>query len=202
MTAYYVIATPALGAQGDVFGVVADDSTAHYVFSDGSSGLMGLDDARVAMAVHELGETPTQAFDWLALALTNIGYFNTTAPTEAPTIEAATTAVQQQIAVAPPQDEGTANAPNPPQTRDELMAWQREMMDQWAQEFPEAASGEVSDPEADLALRQYLTPPTDPTKTHAWLPLSIHDVNCGFCDKPANDAIHNADADTITSGSN
>ena len=84
----------------------------------------------------------------------------------------------------------------------EVRAYELRGMEEWAQEYPEAAAGDVDDPEADLALMHYITPPVDPDKPHRWLPLDVGDANCGFCDKPESDAIHQPNADTITSGSN
>lgn len=204
-TAYYIVATPTFGVTGQTFGIIADGMTAHYVFPDGSGDWEGLDDSRIAMATQELGETPSEPLDWLALATYNLNFIKTSTPVMTPSIEAARTAVLQAIELALPPDAETTSPPagtNAPQTRDELLAWQREMMDQWAEAYPEAAAGDVDDPEADLALRHYMTPPVDPDKPHQWLPIATTETDCGFCEKPAEDAIHNTEADTITRGSN
>lgn len=208
MTALYTIITPSDGVQGGAFAAIADDSGAHYLFPDGSSGVAGLDDDRIITVASYADTTPTDALTWLNLACTNLLYVDMTDPAEAADLEAATRAAGEALAALPAPVTAAAPEPSPvepdpwtpPATRDELMAWQRQMMDDWAEQYPEAAAGDVDDPEADLALAQLLTPPVNPELPHKWLPLALDETECGFCDKPAEDPIHTTSADTITSG--
>jgi hypothetical protein len=96
--ALYTIVRPAAGIDGPTFGVVADDSGARYVFEDGSGSWAGLDEDRI-QGVAELSEIPVQdASSWLGVACSNLGYVVIAPPQAAADIDAATTAVQEQLA--------------------------------------------------------------------------------------------------------
>lgn len=195
MAAVYAILTPSeFLPHAASFAVVADDTQAHYVFPPGiDAGQLGLDDERIANVSETIGVKPVDALHWLQLAAYNVGYYTLSNAIDAPDIEAATTAAQQRLSTTP---DGTA-----PQTRQELLSFQQNAMYAWAQLYPEAASGDVDDPEADLGLVQLLTPPVNPAEPHDWLPIATTETDCGFCEQPENAAIHRPSADTITSGS-
>lgn len=204
VTAQFVVVRPADGAVGDGFGVAADDTGARYVFRDGSdSGQGGLDNERISSLAKRFG-VPTKATDWLNLALANTGYNEGVASGQAETLDAAAAQALDALKKLPePPSPAVVDAGfHAPQTREELMAFQRNATDVWSQQYPEAAAGDVDDPEADLALVQLMTPPVDPEQPHKWLPIATTELDCGFCDQPANAAIHTAGADTITRGSN
>lgn len=204
MPALYSLITPYPGLVGGVaFAVVADDTQAHYVFPPGIDESGDLDDARIADVIQALSLPTASAADWLNAATYNLGYYSVNGPVEAPDIDAATKSATAEVAEwqePATLDEETGNDPwAPPVTREDRVAFQRQMSDEWAQLYPAAADGGVDDPEADLALTQMMTPPVDPTKPHKWLPIATTETDCGFCDQPADANIHNSDADTITS---
>lgn len=215
MTAMYVVYTPMPGLGGYAFAVAADDTTARYVFDDGSdSDGTGLDSDRIKRLAEWSTVKPKDALDWIGIASNSLGYPMAGDPVEAKSLKDAVAAATEAVKAAgtfapnptraPGEEPASAPSSSPGgfATREERMQFERDALDEWALEYPEAASGDVNDPEADLALVHLMTPPVDPTKPHKWLPMATAEVNCGFCDLPADDAIHTAGADTITRGAN
>lgn len=201
MTAKYVVFGPIEGEVGDVWAIAADDTSARYVFQDGSdSGLGGLDSARIADFADRFG-TPTNADGWLELAALNTGYTMSVSSGTAETLDAAVAAAVGELATAAVPAAGPDDFAVPT-TRAELLVFQQRGMATWAEQYPEAAAGDVDDPEADLALVHLMTLPVNPEKSHKWLPIATTETDCGFCEQPEDAAIHTAGADTITRGSN
>lgn len=209
MPALYAIIQPAMQVDGPTFGVIADENGADYVFRDGEE-LGGLNAERVKRVAGARDTPPQDESQWLAAAIYNIGYFVVGERQQAPTLDDARTAVTALIAqsgtreLTPAETAPAAVAPDAPdvpddsttpewqvpKTRAELARYQADAAYVWSMRYPEAASGEVNDPEAELALRHLMTPPVDPTKPHAWLPIATTETECGFCEQPQDAAIH------------
>lgn len=187
---------------GQTFAIVADDDGADYVYTDGQE-IPGLDADRVARVGAAGATPPANAEQWLAAAAYNIGYFIVSPPQPANSLDEARTTATQALQSLPEREPTPAEEPTEaasddgatpdwhiPTTREELAAYQANAAYVWSQQYPEVASGEVSDPEADLALMHLMTPPVDPTKPHRWLPIATTETDCGFCEQPQEAAIH------------
>lgn len=206
MTALYAIATPYPFVDDQLaIGIVADDTQAHYVLPANAVTDSGLDDSRIHDVAVSVGTRPTNAQEWFEVASYNIGYFQVDDPTEVESIDQATRAAEAQLAQynsTVDLDQATGNDPWSPTftTREDRVAFQQKALDQWAQQYPEAADG-ADDPDANLALKQLTTPPIQPASPHDWLPLTLGDTDCAFCGQPQAAAIHSASADTVARGS-
>lgn len=210
MTALFTLITPLPGEDGYVFGVVATDEGARYVFDDGSdSDGLGLDSDRIKRLADWSGDVPDTPEAWTAVATQGIGHTIQHDPITLDSEDEALALANSVIARTP------TGAPNPdrapgvvqddsavPMTRADLLAFQADAYYTWSKKYPAVADGEEHDPEAELELRQLMTPPTDPEKPHPWLPLATTEVECGFCEQLEEADIHSAGADTITRGAN
>lgn len=200
MTAVYAVLTPVPDEVGYVFAIAADDTSARYVFEDGAdSDDLGLDSARISRLRDWATTPPTDAAGWFALAAQSTGNSVFGPLVQADTLDDAVAQATEALKAVPAP---TTASPSQILSRDDMLAFQRDAMDEWARQYPEAAAGDVDDPEADLALVHLMTPPVDPAKPHSWLPIATTEATCGFCDQPADAAIHTAGADTITRGHN
>jgi hypothetical protein len=74
--------------------------------------------------------------------------------------------------------------------RAELLARQAAVTYEWSRRFPEAADGEVDDPEADLALSQAMMGWVDGAGPHAWLPAVLGRGSCWWCGEPQDHELH------------
>lgn len=207
MTALMTLLTPIPGEEGYVFAIVADDDSARYVFADGAdSDDLGLDSDRITRLADWADSKPNSAEEWTAVAAQSLGNPVAAEPREFDSVEQAVEKALELITAYPTPQANPSRAPGqypegapePPMSRDDRMAFERDALDEWAQQYPEAAAGDVHDPEADLALAHLMTPPVDPTKPHRWLPIATTEEDCGFCEKSADNVIHTATADTIT----
>lgn len=75
-------------------------------------------------------------------------------------------------------------------TRRERLDHEARVMHEWSVRFPEAASGDVDDPEADLALAKAMSPPVDPSSPHSWLPVALTQPKCWWCFGDKTEDIH------------
>ncbi|MCW2672982.1 MAG: hypothetical protein JWP14_1571 [Frankiales bacterium] len=179
--AVYVLLTSPEWLQHSAMAVVADDAWTAYVGEDGEDW-DGLDHARTRQIAALLDHRPTTANEWLTVALVNLGLWHVGPLRYAASFDDAYDAAMSELRAIP----SPAAAP----TRNEMMWQQARLMEQWAEDYPEAAAGDVDDPDADLGLHQILLPPVDPTAEHPWTPLAVGDVACGFCDQPAKHSLH------------
>ena len=211
MTVLFTLLTPIPGEAGYVFAIVADDRSARYVFNGGSdSDELGLDSKRIKRLAENADQKPRTAAEWTAVAAQQVGNPVIADSLEFEDIEDAVEAAVKIIARTASSQPNPNRAPGqrpdgepePAPTRADRMDFERAAMDEWMRLYPEAADDDVHDPEAELALRHLMTPPTDPEKPHKWLPISTAETDCGFCELPEDDALHTARADTITRGAN
>jgi hypothetical protein len=77
-------------------------------------------------------------------------------------------------------------------SRQELMAFQARVTDDWSQRYPEAAAGDVDDPVADLALAQAMSAAADPAGQHQWLPATLGAADCWICFGEQDHPLHTA----------
>lgn len=204
MSAVYALFKPFPGETGAVFAVVADDTGARYVFSGGDdTNEAGLNSDRIGVVRSFIDASPSNALEWFGVAAYALGNVVPGPLTAVDTLDEAvaraTEAIEQEptyvsVQVPPPPSFHV------PQTQAERLAFQRQALDEWAQQYPEAAAGDVDDPEADLALAHLMTPPVDPERPHTWLPIATTETDCGFCDLPEDAPIHVEAKDTITRG--
>jgi hypothetical protein len=106
VAALYTIATPMPFMQGASIGVVADDSSADYVFADGVNPL-GLSSGRAQRIAKLVGVQPKTASEWLKVACYNLGYYEFSPATSAPNLRAASQAVKELV-----HQRNAANQPN------------------------------------------------------------------------------------------
>jgi hypothetical protein len=180
--ACYVILTSVEGVDGGPVAVLADDRSTEYIDADGRAWLSH---ERTLQVAARLQRSPTTAREWLSTALVNIGmYWQFGAVQTASSLDEARNAALVEMAnILPPVEQ-------PPESRAQRVARQAAAMYEWSRLYPEAAAGEVNDPEADLALHQMMLPPIDPEKPHPWTPIAVDETVCGFCDQLPDHPLH------------
>lgn len=177
--------------EGPVLGILADDAGGEYVHPTGY-GAGGLDAERVVRVAAQLGRSPTTANEWLAVACTNLGLISISDPYEAPSMEAARSAARAEV--------------------DRLEHLRRERV-RGADEARERARGQEAragrlhaiaeaawdagmddegnlEPEDELGFQLEAAGEVDPRRPHRWLPFTLQETECAFCDQLEDAEIH------------
>jgi len=160
--ALYSVITPG-PVEGPTFAVIADDTSAEYVFaSNEEKNASGLDSKRIVQIIKRTGRQPTNAKEWLRVASTDLGLVKVNAPATATNLDAARVAALKNI-----NDLGSTRSNEQDDTNQELMS---------------------AEDRLELALD--LAGPVQPELPHLWLPINVTAIECAFCEAPENAEIH------------
>ena len=180
--------TFALGDDGEtLFAAVADGTEARYVYRTGDEPMF--DPQRPKEVVRLLELQPLTPEDWLEAATTNMGYLPFSPMMTASSLTEAESIVLQRL-----------DADAAASRRHAQLAVVAAAFDEVAQLYPGWGEwdGEDEDDdeddddwrEADLTFKQLIAPSVHPAEPHEWLPLSVGDKVCGFCDQLPSASIH------------
>lgn len=182
MNGAWMLLTPApFEVDGEAMAIVADVEHARYLSPRGED-LPGLDRERTARVALVIDRAPTTPVEWVQVATCNIGLCILGAIVEADTFEDAYLQALAAVRAWQPS--------SPVESRQDRLAREAALMYEWSSLYPEAAAGDVDDPDADLALAQLMLPPLDPSRRHTWMPFAVGERDCGFCDQPVDGQLH------------
>jgi hypothetical protein len=181
--AFWLLLTPVAEIEVEARPIVMlADAVGAFCLNEVGEPIEGLDVARSHMVAEIVGVQPSSAREWLSLNLTNIGLWAYGPAVACPNLDQARGDALRaaQAWQSEPHEE----------SRQERLFRESRIMAEWAEEYPEAAAGEVDDPDADLALAQMMLPPVNPAEPHRWMPLAAGEVECGFCGKLQDAPLH------------